>query len=71
MEPTIAAIAKKYNIEKKICRVCYARLPPKASNCRKRKCGHSNKLRVKKKPKDWEDVLDILVQYIQYILYVI
>jgi large subunit ribosomal protein L40e len=52
MEPTIAAIAKKYNIEKKICRVCYARLPPKASNCRKRKCGHSNKLRVKKKPKD-------------------
>lgn len=25
MEPTIAAIAKKYNVEKKICRVCYAR----------------------------------------------
>ena len=61
MEPTIAAIAKKYNVEKKICRVCYARyglsikfrLPPKAHNCRKRKCGHSNQLRIKKKPKDW------------------
>ncbi|KAM3135598.1 Ubiquitin-60S ribosomal protein L40 [Paramecium bursaria] len=52
MEPTIAAIAKKYNVEKKICRVCYARLPPKAHNCRKRKCGHSNQLRIKKKPKD-------------------
>jgi len=28
MEPTIAAIAKKYNVEKKICRVCYARFSP-------------------------------------------
>ena len=65
MEPTIAAIAKKYNVDKKICRKCYARLvnikyfyifirlPPKAHNCRKRKCGHSNQLRIKKKPKDW------------------
>ena len=26
MEPTIAAIAKKYNVDKKICRKCYARL---------------------------------------------
>jgi large subunit ribosomal protein L40e len=64
MEPTIAALAKKYNVDKKICRVCYARLnnnyiyfqnyrlPPKAHNCRKRKCGHSNQLRIKKKPKD-------------------
>jgi ubiquitin len=25
MEPTIAALAKKFNVEKKICRVCYAR----------------------------------------------
>jgi large subunit ribosomal protein L40e len=30
---------------------CYARLPIKASNCRKKKCGHSNELRVKKKLK--------------------
>ena len=52
MEPTIAALAKKYNCEKKVCRDCYARLPPKATNCRKRKCGHSNNLRIKKKPKE-------------------
>jgi large subunit ribosomal protein L40e len=52
MDPTIAAIAKKNNIEKKICRKCYATLPIKATNCRKRKCGHSNQLRLKKKPKD-------------------
>jgi len=53
MDPTIAAIAKKYNCDKKICRKCYATLPLKATNCRKRKCGHSNQLRLKKKPKDW------------------
>lgn len=35
-----------------ICRMCYARLAPAASNCRKRKCGHSNKLRPKKKAKE-------------------
>ena len=52
MDPTIQAIAKKCNIEKKICRKCYATLPIKATNCRKRKCGHSNQLRLKKKPKD-------------------
>jgi ribosomal protein L40E len=28
---------------------CYARLPPRATNCRKRKCGHSSELRIKKK----------------------
>ncbi|KAL4780897.1 ubiquitin family-domain-containing protein [Aspergillus varians] len=33
-----------YNIQK-------ARLPPRATNCRKRKCGHSNQLRPKKKLK--------------------
>lgn len=42
MEPTIKALAQSYNCEKKICRSCYARLPLKATNCRKRKCGHSN-----------------------------
>jgi large subunit ribosomal protein L40e len=30
---------------------CYARLPIKAVNCRKKKCGHSNQLRMKKKLK--------------------
>jgi len=52
MEPNAAALAKKYNCDKKICRKCYARLPPKATNCRKRKCGHTNQLRLKKRPKE-------------------
>uniref|UniRef100_A0A915DD58 Ubiquitin-ribosomal protein eL40 fusion protein n=1 Tax=Ditylenchus dipsaci TaxID=166011 RepID=A0A915DD58_9BILA len=34
-----------------ICCKCYARLPRCATNCRKKKCGHSNDLRVKKKVK--------------------
>ncbi|KAL9236223.1 hypothetical protein vseg_010922 [Gypsophila vaccaria] len=46
--PHLAALARKSNQDKKICRKCYARLPPNASNCRKKKCGHSNQLRAKK-----------------------
>ena len=34
-----------------VCRKCYARLPPRAKNCRKKKCGHTNQLRPKKKLK--------------------
>uniref|UniRef100_A0A8C8W9D4 Ubiquitin-ribosomal protein eL40 fusion protein n=1 Tax=Panthera leo TaxID=9689 RepID=A0A8C8W9D4_PANLE len=30
---------------------CYARLHPRAVNCRKKKCGHTNNLRPKKKVK--------------------
>ena len=48
-DPTLAAIARTFNCEKKICRKCYARLPPRAVNCRKKKCGHTNQLRPKKK----------------------
>merc|ERR1712087_87091 len=51
IEPSLMVLAKKYNCEKKVCRKCYARLPPKASNCRKKKCGKSNQLRMKKKLK--------------------
>jgi len=51
IEPTLQILAKKYNVDKMICRKCYARLPPRAKNCRKKKCGHSNQLRPKKKPK--------------------
>ncbi|KAK8806469.1 hypothetical protein WA538_003184 [Blastocystis sp. DL] len=51
IEPTLAALAKKYNCEKMICRKCYARLPQRAHNCRKKKCGHSSQLRPKKKLK--------------------
>ena len=52
IEATLAALARSYKCEKKICRRCYATLPPKATNCRKRKCGHNSDLRMKKKKKD-------------------
>ncbi|CAN6218884.1 unnamed protein product [Urochloa humidicola] len=42
-------LARKNNEAKIICRKCYARLPLKSTNCRKKKCGHSNELRSKKK----------------------
>mmetsp|Transcript_23380 Transcript_23380/g.81470 ORF Transcript_23380/g.81470 Transcript_23380/m.81470 type:complete len:118 (-) Transcript_23380:579-932(-) len=51
IEPTLERLAKKYNCDKQICRKCYARLPPRAANCRKKKCGHTNQLRPKKKLK--------------------
>jgi len=51
IEPSLKALASKYNCEKMICRKCYARLPPRATNCRKKKCGHTNQLRPKKKKK--------------------
>mmetsp|Transcript_7668 Transcript_7668/g.23214 ORF Transcript_7668/g.23214 Transcript_7668/m.23214 type:complete len:131 (+) Transcript_7668:94-486(+) len=51
IEPTLQALARKYNCEKKVCRKCYARLHPKATNCRKKKCGHTNQLRKKKELK--------------------
>jgi large subunit ribosomal protein L40e len=50
-DPSLAALAKTFNCDKAICRKCYARLPPRATNCRKKKCGHSNQLRPKKKLK--------------------
>jgi ribosomal protein L40E len=34
-----------------VLRRCYARLHPRAVNCRKKKCGHTNQLRIKKKIK--------------------
>ena len=50
-DPSLAALAKTLNCERKICRKCYARLPIRATNCRKKKCGHTNQLRPKKKLK--------------------
>ena len=44
---------------KMICRKCYARLHPRAVNCRKKKCGHSNQLRPKKKIKNIANVVII------------
>ena len=51
MEPTLQALARKANCEKRVCRKCYARLPIRAHNCRKAKCGHTNQIRIKKKLK--------------------
>jgi ubiquitin C len=51
IEPALMELARSYNTEKKICRKCYARLHPRATNCRKKKCGHTNQLRPKKKLK--------------------
>ncbi|GKT36224.1 ubiquitin-fusion protein [Aduncisulcus paluster] len=48
IEPTLMALAKKYRVEKKICRHCYARNSVRAKNCRR--CGHTD-LRMKKKMK--------------------
>ena len=51
IEPSLVVLAKKYNQDKKVCRVCYARLPAGATNCRKHGCGKTNELRPKKKLK--------------------
>jgi len=51
IDPTLAALAKQTNCDKMVCRKCYARLPLRAKNCRKKKCGHTNQLRLKKKLK--------------------
>merc|ERR1712243_328671 len=51
IEPSLRVLAQKSNCDKMICRKCYARLHPRAVNCRKKKCGHSNNLRPKKKLK--------------------
>ncbi|CAK0801539.1 unnamed protein product, partial [Prorocentrum cordatum] len=51
IEPSLAVLARKYNCDRMICRKCYARLPARAVNCRKKKCGHTNYLRPKKKLK--------------------
>ena len=50
-DPTLAALAKANNCDKMICRKCYARLPVRATQCRKKKCGHSNMIRIKKRIK--------------------
>jgi ribosomal protein L40E/ubiquitin len=51
LEPAMKELAYGYKCDKKICRKCYARLYPRATNCRKKKCGHTNQLRPKKKIK--------------------
>uniref|UniRef100_A0A2K6GBF9 Ubiquitin-ribosomal protein eL40 fusion protein n=1 Tax=Propithecus coquereli TaxID=379532 RepID=A0A2K6GBF9_PROCO len=54
--PSLRQLAQKYNCDKMICRKCYARLHPRAVNCRKKKCGHINNLLcLKKKTKYGEN----------------
>merc|ERR1711862_666754 len=40
IEPSLRILAQKYNCDKMICRKCYARLHPRATNCRKKSCPH-------------------------------
>ncbi|KAJ7749512.1 ubiquitin-carboxy extension protein, partial [Mycena maculata] len=40
---SLKVLASKYNCDKQICRKCYARLSPRATNCRKRSCDHSGR----------------------------
>uniref|UniRef100_A0ACD5Y5Z7 Uncharacterized protein n=1 Tax=Avena sativa TaxID=4498 RepID=A0ACD5Y5Z7_AVESA len=49
IDPNLLQLALKYIQHKNICRKCYACLPLRSSNCRKKKCGHSDELRKKKK----------------------
>eukprot|EP00798_Chlamydomonas_sp_ICE-L_P000376 gene376-1766_t len=49
IEPSLLILARKYNQDKVICRKCYARLHPRARNCRKKSCGRTAQLRPKKK----------------------
>merc|ERR1711977_367059 len=51
IDPALQALARKFKCDKMICRKCYARLHPRARNCRKKKCGHTTDLRPKKKLK--------------------
>uniref|UniRef100_A0A8I6YI19 Ubiquitin-like domain-containing protein n=1 Tax=Hordeum vulgare subsp. vulgare TaxID=112509 RepID=A0A8I6YI19_HORVV len=44
--PGLRVLAEKYNANKMICCKCYARLPLRATNCRKKKCGHSNQVKL-------------------------
>merc|ERR1712107_573894 len=44
IEPSLRLLAHKYNCDKMICRKCYARLHPRATNCRKKACGHTSNI---------------------------
>ncbi|KAM3193926.1 hypothetical protein ACQJBY_070527 [Aegilops geniculata] len=49
MDPSLLQLALKYKEKKMICCKCYARLPRGTTNCRKKKCGHNNEIRAKKR----------------------
>lgn len=62
MEPAFIALCQKYVYNKKICRQCYATNPIKATTCRKRKCGRSGQLRLKKVKKWLSKLLKIIMK---------
>ncbi|KAB2623606.1 ubiquitin-60S ribosomal protein L40-like [Pyrus ussuriensis x Pyrus communis] len=51
IQPSLMALARTYNQEKMIFRKCYPRLHPRPMNYKKKRCGHNNQLRPKKKIK--------------------
>nr|XP_016849910.1 PREDICTED: ubiquitin-60S ribosomal protein L40-like [Anolis carolinensis] len=51
IEPSLYQMAQKYNCDKMICHKCYACPHPRAVNCCKKKCGHTNNQCPKKKVK--------------------
>ncbi|XP_047084268.1 polyubiquitin 11-like [Lolium rigidum] len=53
IEPSLRELAMSHNEKKMICRKCYARLPLRSTNCRKKKCGRSSDLRKKKPFRKW------------------
>jgi len=52
IDPITAALARKFRLDKKICRKCYCVLNKKTNVCRKRKCGHWGDLRARKALQD-------------------
>lgn len=51
LDPSLVELARQYNQDRKIRRVCYARLDNRAVSCRKKGCGHTNQLRSRRKLK--------------------
>ncbi|KAM0886945.1 hypothetical protein ACQ4PT_029368 [Festuca glaucescens] len=50
---SLRALALSFIKNKMVCRKCYARLPPRSTNCPKKKCSHSSELRQKKTYRRW------------------
>merc|ERR1711924_586502 len=48
IDPALMQLARKYKQDKLICRKCYARMHPRAVNCRKKGCGHTTDLRPRR-----------------------
>ncbi|XP_064228073.1 ubiquitin-ribosomal protein eL40 fusion protein-like [Aotus nancymaae] len=49
IEPSLRQLAQKYSCHKMICHKCCACLHPRGVNCCKKKCGHTNNLRPRRR----------------------